>query len=125
MSKKKDKGVFEEIAVAKIGGFDYSLRFVREDRGLEAAVSAEFSSRRQEISVMEKFTKGESILHECLHGCDWQIAGSAEDRPEDYIHRLSYFFYAFMRDNPELVIQMLRENREKKIDEILRKITGT
>lgn len=114
-----NKNVFQDIRNIKLGGFFFNLRFVKEDKGIESASSAGISTRRQEIAVIEKLTEGESILHECMHGIDWQILGGAGERPEDYIHRFSYALYAFMRDNPGLIIRILRENNEEQVDRLM------
>ncbi len=122
----KNKNIYSSTRAReiKIGGFDFTLRFVDEDETIKHQFSANFDSRAQEIVVSgSRRTFGESILHECFHGCDWQVAGGNDDRPEDYVHRLSYFFYAFLRSNPELVIRMLAENREQETSQLLVKLS--
>jgi len=122
MSKNsKDKGVFNEIEQIKLGGFLYDLRFVQEDDEMVAKYAATHTAKTQRISVLSgSKTYGESILHECFHNILWQIKSYEEE--ENFNGRLSFACYAFIRDNPELIIQMLRENQEEKIDELIKRI---
>lgn len=103
-----------------LGGFDYRLRFVVRDDALEHDHAARIQSERQEISISApRATYGEPILHECLHKCDWMMSGNDGERSEDYIAKLSYQVYAWMRANPELVIRILAEGRERQTLHVL------
>jgi len=125
MSKERmdvDGGAFKEIKKIKLGGFSFDLRFVNEDEELLTESIAQINYRTENISaITTRKTKGESILHECLHDIFRQIN---QGKDESFNGRMSYAFYAFIRDNPELMIQILREGQEEEIDEILRKVAA-
>jgi len=126
MSKRTmdvDGGVFKEIKKVRLGGFLFDLRFVQEDEELTAKFIAAhtFSSEKLSILLGSK-TKGESILHELFHNLLYRIKSHSDD--EEFNARVSYAFYALMRDNPELFLQILRENQEEEIDKLLRKIAA-
>ena len=124
MSKKTmdlDGGVFKEIKTIKFGGWFFDLVF-EEERNLTLEDIGSIDYRSETVTIHHnRKTKGELVLHEIIHEANRQT--SLKAREED-ITRFSYFLYAVMRDNPELMIQILRENQEKEIDELLRKIAG-
>ena len=117
MSKRTmdvDGGLFKEIKKIKFGGFSFDLRFVQDDEELTAKYVAAHTSSSEKISILlGSKTKGEAILHECCHNILIRIKSHQDD--EDFNARLSYAFYAFMRDNPELIVAMLNENTELNI----------
>lgn len=112
--KKTDKGVFEEIDKIRLGGFLFDLRFVQEDEEITAKYAATHTFSSEKISVLlGSKTKGESILHECFHNLLYRIKSHSDD--EEFNTRFSYAFYAFMRDNPELIVAILNENSDFNI----------
>lgn len=124
MSKERmdvDGGLFKDIKKIKLGGFLFDLMFEREGNlRLEDVGVIDFKNETVTV-YQDRKTKGELILHELVHEANRQTNLKAK---EDDILRLSYFFYSCMRDNPELMIQILRENQEEEIDKLLRKIAG-
>jgi len=111
------KNVFQAIEKVKIGGFAFNLRPVVEDQEMGTRNAAEINYRAENISyVADRATKGESILHECIHAiCDKPRMFPAEE----LVGELSFGLHALMRDNPELIIQILRENNEDQVDRII------
>jgi len=124
MSKKTmdlDSGLFKEIKKIKFGGLLFDLIF-EEERNLTLEDIGQIDYPTETVTIHQnRKTKGELVLHEIHHEANRQT--SLKLREED-VTRLSYFLYAAMRDNPELVIQILRENQEEEIDGILRKIAA-
>jgi len=119
MSKERDRDLFKEIKKIKLGGLLFDLIF-EEERNLTLSDIGNIDYPTEKITIHQnRKTKGELVLHEIHHEANRQT--SSKLREED-VARLSYFLYAVMRDNPELMIQILRENQEEEIDTLLRKI---
>jgi len=121
MSKERYQDLFKEIKKIKFGGLSFDLIFEEErNLTLEDIGSIHYPTETVTIHQNRK-SKGELVLHEINHEANRQT--SLKLREED-VTRFSFFLYAVMRDNPELMIQILRENQEEEIDKLLRKIAG-
>lgn len=124
-SLNTNKNIYSSTRARKIklGGFIYELRFIDEDADMPHGHEARILEAKQEIIVSGgSKVHGERILHECVHGIDWQVDGEPSERPENYTRRFSYALYAFLRDNPELIIRMIAEDRGHEIVRKLRRL---
>jgi hypothetical protein len=93
----------ENINKIKIGGVVYALEFIEikgdtPDDVSEIDLSTNTISIDKDLPLNQKHL---AILHEAIHGINWKFK-------EPVVEFLAQDFYQFMRDNKELIQEIIR-----------------
>lgn len=107
----------------RIGYRNYTLRFVKSLDGgrhlgehVEVPLNVEnYRGIIRVVKGLEKKEKANTILHEILHAI-WYVQGIGMKPKEEErtVSALANGLIAFMRDNPRLVLAMLKMAREEE-----------
>lgn len=97
----------------KIGAFVYSVEYIQGLRDGERKLDGHIDTSQSLIRVeaeMSDQAKVQTILHEVLHGINVEIGRPKMNNKERYIDALAFGIYRVLRDNPDLVKIVLKEN---------------